>query len=67
MSQQYPEVHRDLAKDELIVITGAGGFIGGAVERRTISSVGNTISSCSLGAPAVKRWSRSSAPWRPIS
>ena len=33
MSQQYPPVHRDLAKDELIVITGAGGFIGGALAR----------------------------------
>src|SRR5512139_615587 len=33
MSQQYPPVQRDLAKDELIVITGAGGFIGGALTR----------------------------------
>jgi GDP-D-mannose 3', 5'-epimerase len=33
MSQQYPSVHRDLAEDELIVITGAGGFIGGALTR----------------------------------
>ena len=30
---QYPNVQRDLAKDELIVITGAGGFIGGALAR----------------------------------
>jgi GDP-D-mannose 3', 5'-epimerase len=30
---QYPTIHRDLAKDELIVITGAGGFIGGALAR----------------------------------
>jgi nucleoside-diphosphate-sugar epimerase len=33
MSQQYPRVHRDLANDELIVVTGAGGFIGGALTR----------------------------------
>ncbi len=33
MSQQYPAIHRDLASDELIVITGAGGFIGGALAR----------------------------------
>jgi nucleoside-diphosphate-sugar epimerase len=33
MSRQYPPVHRDLAQDELIVITGAGGFIGGALTR----------------------------------
>jgi nucleoside-diphosphate-sugar epimerase len=30
---QYPTIHRDLANDELIVITGAGGFIGGALAR----------------------------------
>ncbi len=33
MSQSYPNIQRDLAKDELIVITGAGGFIGGALAR----------------------------------
>ena len=33
MSQAYPTIHRDLAKDELIVITGAGGFIGGSLAR----------------------------------
>lgn len=33
MAQQYPPVQRDLAKDDLIVITGAGGFIGGALTR----------------------------------
>ncbi len=30
---QYPTIHRDLGQDELIVITGAGGFIGGALAR----------------------------------
>jgi GDP-D-mannose 3', 5'-epimerase len=33
MSQQYPTIHRDLAKDELIVVAGAGGFIGGSLVR----------------------------------
>ncbi len=33
MAQSYPNIQRDLAPDELIVITGAGGFIGGALAR----------------------------------
>jgi nucleoside-diphosphate-sugar epimerase len=32
-SNAQVEIHRDLAKDDLIVITGAGGFIGGAMAR----------------------------------
>jgi nucleoside-diphosphate-sugar epimerase len=34
MSTAYPVVHRKLAKDDLIVIAGAGGFIAGALARR---------------------------------
>lgn len=31
------QIHRDLAKDDLIVIAGAGGFIGGALARRFVN------------------------------
>lgn len=33
MSQNYPTIQRDLGPDELIVVTGAGGFIGGSLVR----------------------------------
>ena len=31
--KQEPKIYRDIAQDELIVITGAGGFIAGALTR----------------------------------